>query len=387
MSSLKQTDFSSTEEEEEGEGDEDCFITFTTSESRCDTLFERGIDMVAQGDPNAALSAFLETLSTLQDCQYCNKLLPTLYQIAEAYRVLGETEKSREITDAVSIMQGALDEAMREKWKERKRQGRAGSVFSEQQQQLQQSDCGALFLKKAESILRESRERDDMERAVELAENVFRILQFTLGPDHPRTQESLGELIGLYTRGSPLHLAHCLEPIIFTATIKSLCSQFSEQNSNSEDSSTMTNFSLSLTLSGITLTHSTSSTSGTISDFASSLLHWSSDEDSLSTSSGEEASPHLHSYITQEEDRVSTPPLPPRAQLEGTQCTQDVVMDPEPWCGDKAQLECSVSHCSSGILSHHILPLSLRETANFASVFMVFVVFGLTVAVLSIDIF
>ena len=350
--------------------------------------------MVAQGDPSSALSIFLETLTALQECQYFNKLLPTLYQIGENYGVLGEEGRAQEISSTVSVLQEILNEAVIEKWRGRKKQGRRnGSMFSESQQP---TDCGALFLKKAKDILCELRERDDKENVTYLAENAFRIVQFTLGPCHPETLESLRELMALYTGGSVFHITHCLEPIIFTATIKSLCTQFSEQNATNSDESVMS--SLSLTLSGITLTQS--SPSEPMSDITSSLLHWSSDDSlsSLSSSSGTEGSPHHPNSTTEEQKEekedyltAETPLLSPHthtpgAQLEGSH--QDVVMDRELWCGDKEKLECNVPSCSSGLLNPHIFPLSLCESTNLAPVFILFVVFGLTaVAVLSVDIF
>ena len=387
------------EEEEE----EDCYITFTTSESRCDALFDRGIDMVAQGDPSAALSVFLETLTALQDCQYTNKLIPTLYQVAEAYKVLGETEKSREILDTVSIMQEALDAAMREKWKERKRHGRAGSMFHHHQQQQQSTDCGALFIKKAEECLGlvgELGAKADVEHAVESAESGFRILQFTLGPQHPRTLQTLRDLTTLYTGQEhciSVQLTHCVEPIIFTATIKSLCSQFSEQNKNPASDS------VSVTLSGITLTPATCP-----SPLSSSLLHCNSIEDPLSTSSHSVEETNLllvqenclHKK-EEEEEELKTSPLPvkARAHTQSTPTSQDVYT---PWVlGDKTWTEFQCTHpesdppasnCSrnsggfsrgfsSYFFSHSLITLS----THLASIFTLFVAFGLmAVAALSI---
>ena len=214
--------------EEDGE-DDNCFITFTTSESRCDALFEEGLDMVARGDPNSALCTFLETLTALQDCQYTNRLLPTLHQVASAYGVLGEVGKSREILDTLSVMQEALDEEMREKWRERKgkRKGKVGGSLM-----LEQADCGNLFLKKAESCLKLASEHElngDHSSALEMA---FRLQQYTLGPGHPTTVKSLRNLIAIYTscpEGS-IHSTLCFPgPIIFTSDIKSssMCSQTS----------------------------------------------------------------------------------------------------------------------------------------------------------------
>jgi hypothetical protein len=338
--------------------------------------------MVAQGDPSAALSAFLETLTALQDCQYTNKLLPTLYQVAEAYRILGETDKSMEISDTVSIMQEALDAAMREKWRERKMLGRVGSMFQDQQQQS--TDCGALFLKKAEDtigLVRELQEKSDLEHAVESAEIAFRILQFTLGPQHPRTLQSLRDLTTLYTGPEScisVQLTHCREPIIFTAAIKSLCSQFLEENQNP--------VSKSVTLSGITNASCTS-------PLSSSLLHCNSLEDPLSTSSQsvEETSPQLpNKGLSEEEEEedegVKTPPLPARAHTQSTASSQ-------PWVGDK-EFQCShpetVSICSSrnsGGFSSYSFPVSLisSQSNNLASIFTLFVAFSLmAVAALSI---
>ena len=391
---------SSQEEEEEEEEEEDCYITFTTSESRCDALFDRGIDMVAQGDPNAALSAFLETLTALQDCQYTIKLLPTLYQVAEIYRVLGEVEKSREVSETVSIMQEALDAAMKEKWRERKRLRRSWSAFQDQQQ----TDCGALFLDKAEECLgmvHELLEKADVEGAVESAERVFRILQYTLGPQHPRTLQSLRDLATLHVADDcicvQLTSTSCVEPIVFTATIKSLCSQFSEQSIGNPTST-----SASVTLSGITLRHSSQS-----APITSSIHSWGSFEDSLPSTSSQDEASSPENCITEEEEeegeRVKTPPLPlptpgSEADTQSSPSSQDVYTASQQLVCDKTvrEFHCQGSDNDSSCnsrngggfsgFSSNLLPLSLfSRSTNLASIFTLFVAFGLmAVAALSI---
>ena len=365
--------------EEDEEEEEGCYITFTTSESRCDALFDRGVDMVAEGDPSAALSAFLETLTALQDCQYTNKLLPTLYQVAEAYRILGETDKSMEISDTVSTMQEVLDAATREKWRERKMLGRVGSMFQDQQQQS--TDCGALFLKKAEEtigLVCELQEKSDLEHAVESAEIAFRILQFTLGPQHARTLQSLRDLTTLYTGPEScisVQLTHCREPIIFTAAIKSLCSQFLEENQNPVSQC------VSVTLSDIANASCTS-------PLSSSLLHCNSLEDPLSTSSQsvEETSPQLpNKGLSQEKEEddegVKTPPPPAkaRAHTQSTASSQDVYITSQPWVGDK-EFQCGHPETvSSGGFSSYLFPVSLisSHSNNLVSIFTLFVAFSL----------
>lgn len=177
--------------------------------------------MVARGDPRAALSTFLETLTALQECQYTNKLFPTLYQLAEMYKVLGEVEKSTEISEALSIMQEALNEATKEKKKGRGR-GKA-----------QQGDCGSLFLHKAaalEGLAHDLEEKGDIACALHFAESAYRIQQYTLGPRHPETVQTLTNLVAFYAKlGEVVHIANDAEPITFISVIKSSSQQLSTQ--------------------------------------------------------------------------------------------------------------------------------------------------------------
>ena len=239
--------------EDEDEEEDDCFITFTTSKSRCDNLFDRGVDMVAQGNPKAALEAFLETLSALQDCQYTSKLLPTLYQMAEAYGILGEVDKSMEISGTISHMQDALEETVKVKLKGRPK--RVEPLLSER------GDCGSLFLQKADTFQRHACDLEkggDFEQTLELAESAFRLQQYTLGPQHPVSVRSLRNLIATYARlGRKTNFTPCPGPIIFTSTIESSCS--SNQYTCAEGSTTSL--------------HSNASTPSSDAD----MLHWSSD--------------------------------------------------------------------------------------------------------------
>lgn len=384
------------------EEEEECsYITFTTTEGRCDALFDRGVEMVAQGDPTSALSFFLETLTVLQDCQYANKLLPTLYQLAEIYRVVGEVEKSQEIASSVSMMQEALDKAMREKWKERKRLGRSGLMSFQRQQQedQQQTDCGALFLTKVEECcneIDETQNNSNTDCAIQLSENVFRILQFVFGPQHPRTLQSLRALTKLYTSDtdSDLELTECLEPIIFTATIKSLCTQISEQRENQESNSTPP-----LTESGVTLTHSSICKSIAPSPICNSS------EDLVSSSEEEEASLHLLQCCLVEEKGSPSIPLPvvrspPKMETTSTTMVQDVyptslqhqVHSPSTSGGDKNQSEFQVcsnssSHCGGVLNSHKIvISLSLCQS-NRASLLTLLLAFGLMAVAAALSVY
>ena len=348
----------------DNEDEEDCFIMFTTSESRCDKLFDRGIDMVAQGDPVAALTTFVDTLTALQDCHYTNKLLPTLYHIAEAYRVLGEADKSKEISDTVSLMQEALDDAMKEKWKK--------SKFGRVTTLSENSDCGSLFLQKAdtcESLARDSEANGNLEQALELAEHEFRIRQYTLGPQSPTTVRSLRNLIAIYKRaGKSLHFTHNTEPIIFTSVMKSSCPQPCTP-STCEPSPPSPYFNVSPSLWAST----------PYSEPEASTL--SSNPEVSKPFSSPETLP-VEPCIQQEEEEmipflIGSTNSSPRCLPPTTLVTpQDVVMDSS---GDKPKLDsCSGSHCGSEALSYSYAPPPLSDSAHLASLCTLLLVFSVT---------
>lgn len=341
---------------------------FTTSESRCDDLFDRGLDMVAQGDPVAALNIFLDTLTALQECQYTNKLLPTLFQLGDAYRVLGETEKSREISDTVSLLQEALEDAMKKKYSSRVR------TLQEQK------DSGSLYLQKAEvreSIAQDLEKNGDFERALEYSESVFRIRQYTLGPRNPTTARTLSNLIALYARdGKTVHVTHCSDPIIFTSVIRSTCPP-ATQSSCTEPST------LSTPSPSSEYTHSPPSESTTLSSYtepstllstmtpSSEFMHSLPPESTtLSSCSETEASPPtLHTATLPQpiscadHNVFSLDSVAPRclqASPNTTIASQEVCIHSLLASGDKLQLECSSLECSTAAVSHH----SFSDTTN-----------------------
>lgn len=340
-------DFHDSEDEDE---EEDCFIMFTTSESRCDNLFDRGVDMVAQGDPAAALNLFLDTLTALQECQYTIKLLPTLFQLGDAYRVLGETEKSREISDTVSLLQEVLEDAMKEKWKKSKN-SRKVKALSEQ------SDSGSLFLQKAdacESLALDSEKNGDFEQALEHSESVFRIRQYTLGPRNPTTARSLSNLIALYNRaGETVHVTHHPDPIIFTSVIRSSCPP-ENQSSYTEPSPQLLTSSTPIQTSGSTQSPcSESTTQSPCSETASTQ-----------TSHTTIPPPSHTDHNVLPLDSITPECLQP-SHYSTTLCgapSQDVCTDSQP----DGDMECS-SECGS--VSHY----SFSDSANsFCTLFITF---------------
>lgn len=298
--------------------------------------------MVAQGDPTAALSIFLETLTALQLCQYTNKLLPTLFQLGDAYRVLGETEKSREISDTVSLLQEALEDAMKEKWRKSRKSSEVGAL-------LEQKDSGSLFLQKAdvcESLAQDLEKNGDFEQALEYSESVFRIRQYTLGPQNPTTVRTLSNLIAFYARtGKTVHVTHCPDPIIFTSVIRSSYPP-ATQSLCTEPSPLLS-----------TLTQSSQSPCSEPSALPSCSKTLCSE---APTSTSHTAAPPTSCG---NHNVFSLDSLTPRClQASPTTTSQEVYIHSQ-FSSDKLQLECSTQcglESSTAAVSHH----SFSDTAN-----------------------
>ena len=316
--------------------------------------------MVALGDPTAALNTFLDALTALQECQYTNKLLPTLHHVAEAYCVLGETEKSREISNTISLMQEALEDAMKEKGKKSKHSYRVG-VASEN------SDSGSLFLQKADvyvNLAQDLEKNGDLEQAIELAESVFRIHQYTLGPQNPTTVRSLRNLMTLYGRaGKTVHASHYPEPIIFTSVIKSSsCPQASTRCSYTEDVTQSAYPDASIQCS----VPETSCSETSAQPLCSEALRIS-----CADSKAQEGKP-LFPCLT-------VPPNNTTCGSSTSTTNQDVVMNSQP-ADDKPQLECNMKSGPpvDGPTCCTALTHSLRLFSDTASFCTLFVVFSIT---------
>lgn len=74
--------------------EEDVGISFTTTETKCERLFEQGLELKLNGDIERSLSCFLDCLEGMQVCQYFAKLAQTLHHLGELCRLLGCHEKA-----------------------------------------------------------------------------------------------------------------------------------------------------------------------------------------------------------------------------------------------------------------------------------------------------
>lgn len=85
---------------EEDSDQEDAFISFTTPESKCERLYEQGLELKHQGDLHESLSSFLKCLEGMQECQYFAKLPQTLHQLSDLYRSLQHVGRAEDYSKA-----------------------------------------------------------------------------------------------------------------------------------------------------------------------------------------------------------------------------------------------------------------------------------------------
>ena len=90
------------------EDEEDAFISFTTLESKCERLYEQGLEFKHQGDLQESLSFFLKCLEGMQECQYFAKLPQTLHQLSDLYRSLEHLERADDYSKAEKLFYEAI---------------------------------------------------------------------------------------------------------------------------------------------------------------------------------------------------------------------------------------------------------------------------------------
>ena len=92
---------------QEESDDGDTFISFTTTESKCEAFFQRGLELKLDGELVQALACFKDCLGGMQKCQYFVKLPQTLQQLEYIYRAIGLDEKAEEYGRAEKLFQEA----------------------------------------------------------------------------------------------------------------------------------------------------------------------------------------------------------------------------------------------------------------------------------------
>ena len=176
--------------EEEPDVD-DTFISFTTTETKCEQLYGRGIELKSQGELQPALSVFLDCLKKMQECQYFAKLPLTLHQLAEIHHALQLYDKAVEYAQAEKLFYEAVIIDLVNK--------KGGSRTP--RRKSDPAEYGDLLLRKADELEKLShlcaREKN-FQLALDYCGKVAKIQQSVLGPEHPVTINTLEYFTVLY---------------------------------------------------------------------------------------------------------------------------------------------------------------------------------------------
>lgn len=92
----------------EGSDEEDAFISFTTTESKCEQLYEQGLHYKCMGELEQSLTSFLECLEGVHSCQYFAKLPQTLHQLSDLSREAQLYEQAEVYSKAESLFYEAV---------------------------------------------------------------------------------------------------------------------------------------------------------------------------------------------------------------------------------------------------------------------------------------
>ena len=185
---------------------EDAFITFTTTESRCEQLYEKGMELKSQGQLEDALSCLLECLSRMQECQYFAKLAQTLHQLAELHHTLERYDKAVEFEQAEKLFYEAvivdLQDPDKREVTERKstKKNPKGRRHKHLEPDLSDSYGDLLILKadEFEKLARLCAQEKKFQLALDYFGKAVKIRQSVFGPDHPVTTSSLEYFTVLY---------------------------------------------------------------------------------------------------------------------------------------------------------------------------------------------
>ena len=95
----------------EGSDEEDAFISFTTTESKCEQLYEQGLHYKCMGELEQSLTSFSKCLEGVHSCQYFAKLPQTLHQLADLSRAAQLYEQAEVYSKAESLFYEAVTPA------------------------------------------------------------------------------------------------------------------------------------------------------------------------------------------------------------------------------------------------------------------------------------
>ena len=205
----------------------DTFISFTTTETKCEELFEEGLQYKLKGELDQAVPCFLKCLESMQECQYFAKLPQTLHVLAELYQSLNCYDKAVEFAQAEKLFYEAviLDSTKAQTRGERKTKPKRKPFSKKPKDQSWRrgsnpAEYGDLLVKKADEYIHLAKvcgEQKKYDLALDYCGKAAKIRKSVFGDGHPITKETLDYLTVLYAEVgraeymNALHRAHCAE--------------------------------------------------------------------------------------------------------------------------------------------------------------------------------
>ena len=208
----------------------DTFISFTTTESKCEQLFEEGLQYKTRGELDQAEPCFLKCLEGMQECQYFAKLPQTLHFLAEIYQSLQCYDKAVEFASAEKLFyEAVLIDATQSQVREtttkpvaageKKPRGKRRPFSKKPKDQSWRrgsnpAEYGDLMIKKADEYHHLAKLCADQKKyklALDYCGKAVKIRKSVFGDNHPVTVETLDYLTVLYAEVGRVEYAAALK--------------------------------------------------------------------------------------------------------------------------------------------------------------------------------
>ena len=191
--------YSSDEEEDGG-------ISFTTTETKCERLFDQGLELKVCGEIERALSCFLDCLKGMQECQYFAKLPQTLHHLKELYNSLGNIDYALEFAQAEKLFYEAVlvstsSESTPKQTSARPKRKLFSKRRSTKSSGSNPAEYGNLLIKKAneyEMLAQMCAQEKNFDLALDYSGKAAKLKRSVYGSEHPDTVASMESFSLLY---------------------------------------------------------------------------------------------------------------------------------------------------------------------------------------------
>ncbi len=196
---------------EDASDEEDAFISFTTTESRCEQLYQEGLELKHSGDHENSLTSFLKCLEGMQECQYFVKLPQTLHQLSVLSRSLQDLQGAEEYEKAERLFYEAtaVESPPQAQTKEGGAKHKKRKPFSKRPKPAisvcNPAEYGNILISKSDDYERLARvcaKENKFSDALDHCSKAVSIKQCVFGRNHHSTLTSMDYLTALHTEAS-----------------------------------------------------------------------------------------------------------------------------------------------------------------------------------------